>query len=583
MQKNRHAPMAWLAGAGMSTLLLVCLFLFADMRFAANDDKSILRTFLDFQPSGAATFHLYIHAMYAYPLHWLSGAFPGVAWFSILQLLLLWLSNTVIVKSVIQCAMRASQPLWLGLLLGSSFLGLFSMFNGARVTYTVTAALLSAAAVAQTLSVDCTAGSDSQITARMSFALLLVVLAYGLRQLTALPALAFCGVAFCLHTAQSFGLGRAKKRVLRPMAWTLALVVTIMGGLAIAREIEIDARGMRGYLDWQQARISVLDYINLENGSREVYDRIGWSETEVELLDNWYTMDADISTEAFRTVRREQFNSATRTSPGAALLDLQTRSPLVVRSFIILCAFGGLCVLGLLCFNCAKRLWLMLALALTGLLCFGLFCYLAWQGRLPYRAALVPVLPAAAMVFCLLPQCLPRAERLNSPKGMALLLTGTLVAGLTLWCAVPVAQSIRRVPPQWDYNAFEDRDSQGLRHPDLLLIYNNDMVNDMRLFPDLSEGMPINVMFWGGWERGSPEYQSRLAAFGLDGERFIAADWLRPFMRHVTVSPEPYEPLLRYLRQEVDPRVQCAREQLSIGLYAYRFYLDSGKRGNCNE
>ena len=39
--------------------------------------------------------------------------------------------------------------------------------------------------------------------------------------------------------------------------------------------------------------------------------------------------------------------------------------------------------------------------------CLILLASLAIQGRLPFRAVMVPVLPAAALVFCLIPDCLP--------------------------------------------------------------------------------------------------------------------------------------------------------------------------------
>ena len=114
-------------------------------------------------------------------------------------------------------------------------------------------------------------------------------------------------------------------------------------------------------------------------------------------------------------------------------------------------------------------------------------------------------------------------------------------------------------------------DAQALAHPDLLLIYSTELVNDMRMFPDMSQGVPQNLTFWGGWSRGSDEYNAKLAAFGLDGEHFTAADWLRPELRFISLKEEPDETLLAYLRSELG-NVQWEAEKVSAGLYFFRFF-----------
>ena len=114
-------------------------------------------------------------------------------------------------------------------------------------------------------------------------------------------------------------------------------------------------------------------------------------------------------------------------------------------------------------------------------------------------------------------------------------------------------------------------DAQALTHPDLLLIYSTELVNDMRMFPDTSQGVPQNLTFWGGWSRGSEEYNAKLAAFGLDGEHFTAACWLHPQVRFISLKEAPDEALLAYLRSELGP-VEWEAEKVSAGLYFFRFF-----------
>lgn len=565
MTHRNSARSCWLWGAGITALLWGFLLCFSDIYFAANDDQFILRAMTGFQPGGAPDFHPFLLGFYVYPLRWLQRFFPGVAWYSLLELLLLALALTVILKSLLQCWLRAGRRLRTGLLLCAGYAALYGSNYLARVTFTVTGAMLGAAAVAQILSIDCQSASDRSLLRAMTLAILLLILCYGLRQLSLVPVLGYCGIAFLLRFCSFFGFGKQTKRSVRPMLVAAGLALLILGGLFAGRALEIRLKQKQDALQWQQARSQVLDYINLKSLPSEALESVGWTDEQRILLDKWNTMDEAISTEALRSVRKNWYNSETTTTAGAAIEDLRWRSPWFVQTMVVL--FG----LGLFALFCAFRNrrenpWLPLALLMTGLLCFLFFCYLALKGRLPYRAVTVALLPAAAMVFCLLGECgLPRLR-----KSGAAVLCAVLALGMIdpMSAMLPV---LKRQRSPWDYNAHADMDAQALAHPDLLLIYSTELVNDMRMFPDTSQGVPQNLTFWGGWSRGSEEYTAKLAAFGLDGEHFTAADWLRPALRFISLKEAPDEALLAYLRSELGP-VEWEAEKVSAGLYFFRFF-----------
>ena len=94
MHRN-SARSCWLWGAGITALLLGFLLCFSDIYFAANDDQFILRAMTGFQPGGTPDFHPFLLGFYVYPLRWLQRFFPGVAWYSLLELLLLALALTL--------------------------------------------------------------------------------------------------------------------------------------------------------------------------------------------------------------------------------------------------------------------------------------------------------------------------------------------------------------------------------------------------------------------------------------------------------------------------------------------------------
>ena len=565
MTHRNSARSCWLWGAGITALLWGFLLCFSDIYFAANDDQFILRAMTGFQPGGTPDFHPFLLGFYVYPLRWLQRFFPGVAWYSLLELLLLALALTVILKSLLQCWLRAGRRLRTGLLLCAGYAALYGSNYLARVTFTVTGAMLGAAAVAQILSIDCQSASDRSLLRAMTLAILLLILCYGLRQLSLVPVLGYCGIAFLLRFCSFFGFGKQTKRSARPMLVAAGLALLILGGLFAGRALEIRLKQKQDALQWQQARSQVLDYINLKSLPSEALESVGWTDEQRILLDKWNTMDEAISTEALRSVRKNWYNSETTTTAGAAIEDLRWRSPWFVQTMVVL--FG----LGLFALFCAFRNrrenpWLPLALLMTGLLCFLFFCYLALKGRLPYRAVTVALLPAAAMVFCLLGECPLPTARKGWRAALGILLAVSMAASLPA-----LLGAVRRRRSPWDYNAHADMDAQALTHPDLLLVYSTELVNDMRMFPDTSQGVPQNLTFWGGWSRGSDEYNAKLAAFGLDGEHFTAADWLRPALRFISLKEAPDEALLAYLRSELGP-VEWEAEKVSAGLYFFRFF-----------
>lgn len=565
MTHRNSVRSCWLWGAGITALAWGFLLCFSDIYFAANDDQFILRAMTGFQPGGTPDFHPFLLGFYVYPLRWLQRFFPGVAWYSLLELLLLALALTVILKSLLQCWLRAGRRLRTGLLLCAGYAALYGSNYLARVTFTVTGAMLGAAAVAQILSIDCQSASDRSLLRAMTLAILLLILCYGLRQLSLVPVLGYCGIAFLLRFCSFFGFGKQTKRSARPMLVAAGLALLILGGLFAGRALEIRLKQKQDALQWQQARSQVLDYINLKSLPSEALESVGWTDEQRILLDKWNTMDEAISTEALRSVRKNWYNSETTTTAGAAIEDLRWRSPWFVQTMVVL--FG----LGLFALFCAFRNrrenpWLPLALLMTGLLCFLFFCYLALKGRLPYRAVTVALLPAAAMVFCLLGECPLPTARKGWRAALGILLAVSMAAPLPA-----LLGAVRRRRSPWAYNAHADMDAQALAHPDLLLIYSTELVNDMRMFPDMSQGVPQNLTFWGGWSRGSDEYNAKLAAFGLDGEHFTAADWLRPALRFISLKEAPDEALLAYLRSELGP-VEWEAEKVSAGLYFFRFF-----------
>jgi hypothetical protein len=333
------------------------------------------------------------------------------------------------------------------------------------------------------------------------------------------------------------------------------MVAVVMGALAGLRQVEISVKGMGDYLRWQNARISVMDYQGTQNLPDELLTQIGWSRAELTLVDNWYFLDTNITAEAFERIAAYQDaarnpNLPARVANGAAqVVRFFEILPMAARSVWLLAGVAALCAASLL-MRRKGSLWRWVALAATLLSAAVL---LDMVGRLPLRAAMMVILPTAALLFGLLPDCLPENPSLTGRALLAALACGC--AALTIWYAVPAWQALLPVPENDEdeatlTNAFADLDEYALENPDLLYIYDSTFASDMRMFPSTAGGIPTNVMFWGGWGARSPEYVKQLAAFGIDANHLDATVFLNEQVRLArgTIDPPP-DDLIDYLTE----------------------------------
>lgn len=576
----KSSSIGWVIGFSLSTLMLLGLFLLTDVHFAVNDDKTILRAFSGYQPGGAVCFHLYIHPLLAYPLYWLGSAFPGVPWYSGMLVGFLWLSNAVVGKSIVQCFQRMKQPLWLGAALAAVCLCVFGLIYCFEITYTAAAAYLGAASAAQLMSLRWKTASDKAILRSAALSLLLLTLAYSLRQMTALPILGFCGLVFLLQGLDCLGVGgggvqadaqadhSAARRNLTPLWLVLAGVVIVMGLLAGLRECEISLKGKRDYLSWQQARIRVMDYVDLGQVDGAVYDSVGWKPSEVAMIRQWFLADGNITADAFDTVYASQAQRSTLADARTRLLRFAQTDPLGVRAFQVLLCLGAACMLALLSKR-GQRLLPLTGVVLTGLLCAAMVLYLALSGRVLMRGLLLAAFPSAALLCCLFPACLPPvAEGAPLRRSLPLLACG-IIAFSTVRYMVPAVDYIQKT--DYDKTIPAQMDALVLTQPEHLFFFQINCGNDLRLFPDVSGGVPQNLVSLGTWERGGESYCRQLAAFGLESEALTAANFLKEDVRIISTEPEADASFLSYLNDYAGVPVTGELVESAGDLYVYRY------------
>ncbi len=575
--KKKAAWIPWLTGLLMSAALMAAIFLFGDLRYAMNDDTAILRQYMGFGTGEIPEAHAFLHPLLSTPLRWLGLAAPEVAWFSWMQLALLWLAGAVSVKALMQCFAKRGLSMAAGAGAGAVYLTLFVMTYACHVTFTVTAAVLGAAAVLQLCSIDGERYTNGQIFRSLLLALALTALCGGLRLICVLPVALFCALALVPLAMRDFGFGRKKKRSWKPLLCGVCVIVLALGAMPVWRAAKMKAAGMEDYLNWQDANGRVLDYYEVSNLTEEELELAGWTRKEADLLAQWCFLGSELTEESFQRLAGA-LESQSKTGLTARLQSawqkvtaLPEADPVAGRSALALLAALLLCALGL-AFKREERLWPGLTLA-AGLLAVGTFLmYLGWNGRLPVRAALQAVLPYGALVFGLLPVCLPKKPGKATKPVLA---AGTaLLLALTVCYAAPTVQALAK--PAEDPEAldpFSTLDMMAAEDPECLYFYDESLCADSRMFPGTEYGIPANLLFWGGWTFRSPEYMKCLSRFGISEEELDTTLFLRDdvYLARGMIMPEPTA-LIDVLSEKTEEEIAAMQGGEEGGVYAFQFY-----------
>ncbi|MEG0511975.1 MAG: hypothetical protein RR653_04555, partial [Clostridia bacterium] len=293
----------WFVGTLLSTLLLAGLAIFAGLRYAGTGDALILKLFAGYQGGVPAYYHAQLHTALAWLLCGLHTLIPTIAWFSVIQLLCLWLSGAILVKSMTQCALHHKLPWWVGTALGGLLLLSFGLFAMCRVSHTATAALLGMAAVAQCFSLDFSHTTDRQVLAKLAPSIGLLLAAYCFNQEAGLAALSFwlllaLAVRLTSYSHKEIATKGTKARHgFRGLLLAVCLCLFCFLLFAAIRAMELNAMG--DYAAWQHAwgRLSQNPgFPNRVDGA--MLETLGWTPNKLRLIADGFLYDTEITAES---------------------------------------------------------------------------------------------------------------------------------------------------------------------------------------------------------------------------------------------------------------------------------------------
>lgn len=281
----------------LATLFFVTLSRVTYFRYENSDDFLIARTFLGFEGMRPVPPHLYLHPALVWVLNALSAAAPGVAWFSVAQLGMLWISAAVLCLCLLRCGRAARLHSVVCSLAALLFLGVFASFLCTRLTYTTTSALVAAAASALLM---CAGVTRRRVAPCVLLSAALLMLSGMLRDSSLPASLCFWLVSLAFLCGRLAG-GEAHER----RALLRALVPAIVVGAVLTGVRLWEKREYATFFDFHDARTELMDYHPqaLDSVSQETLDALGWDASEVELVRQWYFMDENITADALRLIQ----------------------------------------------------------------------------------------------------------------------------------------------------------------------------------------------------------------------------------------------------------------------------------------
>lgn len=117
-------------------------------------------------------------------------------------------------------------------------------------------------------------------------------------------------------------------------------------------------------------------------------------------------------------------------------------------------------------------------------------------------------------------------------------------------------------------------DEYAISEDEMLLIYDDSLMRDQRMFPDTEMGIPTNVTAWGGWNFRSPENVRQLECFGLDPYHFDFSAFLQENVCLVTaVLDPPPEQFERWICNKTGVEdIECTLYGEYNVIYCWQFY-----------
>ena len=577
----------WLLAFGVTSLIVLWGMRVTVTSYMTNDDVFFLQAVVRVPDEGPGVLSgTFSHILFGRLLGALYALAPAAPWYVGYHLGLLFCSFVVLGRCILlRTRGNPGAVLW-GCAAHFALCGGVFLAAWAQLSFTVTPAVAGSAAVALVLSRHALPTRRGRVASDIGCTVLML-LCYMQRSQTGMALLCFWGLAMAYAAVKRMGeSGFQIRRFLGLGAAALSLLALIA---ALHRYTTANPYYDGSYWNAEYYRALVMDYLS-GSLTYEHYAAAGIPRELATSLHGWFFMDKRVDTALFRALAEIWQSSAAGAGAAAGLAGLPAQLALQLREEpnMLYRALAGLCAL--LMAVCAfvrrgRRGWpeLVCAAAAAGG-ALSMCLYLSYEGRIPLRAFLVPVLPACVtmLLMALCPADTMAAEgeeggdaavpapdtgeetapevALSVRRGRLTRGAAVLSGGAFLVCCILSAHATpTAAEPLTRADLFSDQwtvEAYASARPEIVFVTN--MYAD-NLDPFHSAVYPGNLVLWGAMGDTARPAEERLYA-----DAFFRED-----VRFLCRNPAYVSFLLQYLTLDFGPVAAGVQDRLTDQIVVY--------------
>ncbi len=431
--------------------------------------------------------------------------YPGIAWYSVFQLIALVSSLIAIFYCFIDAEDNATR--FAGVIL---FVAIFSgslLFFSSAIQYTATVGIVGGASVCLMV-VGCK--KTNFVNAEVVASFIFFVIAFGLRKQFGIVTIsALMVILFFNSIHQDFKESLAR----------LIILIAVFELAYISNYAYEVYSGMGEFDQYYNEAGTWNDYPHLQyEGNEDIYKNVGWDETLYDMASDWFFMDKNVNEIAFIELNdnyEEHLTVGEYIDRAKGLL-----KPNGLANGQVLLWFFAFVLYNIFA---VKKKYGWKRLLCADLLCCAfavLVVHFLIKGRLPLRAyqSLIYIYALPFMVLFL-----DGLRRFDKAVFKIVPVALLIAFGIYMYVEMPETNMIKVAVATCndpsrinDQKQFESLDNYAMAHSDNLYIYDSDLANPVGIFTTYEDNVPSNLMQWGGWQFNMPTYWKQLEKNGFE-------------------------------------------------------------------
>ncbi len=374
----------------LTGLVFLTAVLTSEMAYLTNDDGGIQSVLSGLSTGEPYPYHQFISVILSFPIAGLYSILPGIQWWYVWSLVAMAMGIFLVQYCLLRIAVRGqhSPVIIIGILI---FLDIgFFLYPTANVSFTIVPAVLGTGLVAGLLWM---AEKDTIRHKGWLFAGIVIgyILLLSHRRDTGLVVLCFLLLAFLYYYVSKSE--KLRQAILKFSLTAIAFLLLTESLTVLNRNIQNNLNG-EDFVAFNSARSQYMDYPHDSyNENPELYEEVGWDEDLYHLVNKWYFLNDNVTTENLSYLAENSEHTTASTSVISTIKDLYHDK----QCFSIFLLFGMSVILAgfslLTGFDWKNLLFLLMNNGGAGIL----ILYQIFSGRALYRSVIIVLLPAAVI------------------------------------------------------------------------------------------------------------------------------------------------------------------------------------------